>query len=47
MNDHVEDVTEERDEWMQKCKELTKRLENQQTENERLGYEVNSISESY
>ena len=47
MNDHVEDVTEERDEWMQKCKELTKRLEDQQTENERLGYEVNSISESY
>ena len=47
MNDHVEDVTEERDEWMQKCKELAKRLENQQTENERLGYEINSISESY
>lgn len=47
MNEQVEDVTEERDQWMQKCKELTIRWENEKMENERLGCEVNAISESY
>lgn len=47
MNEQVEDIREERDQLMQKCKELTKRLENEQMENERLGCEVNAISESY
>lgn len=32
---------------MQKCKQLTERLENEQLQNERLGCEVNAISESY
>lgn len=33
MNEQVEDIREERDQWMQKCKELNKRLENEQMEN--------------
>lgn len=37
MNEHVEDMTEERDQWIQKCKEITKRLESKQMENEKLG----------
>lgn len=38
MNEHVEDMTEERDEWIHKCKEVTKRLESMQKENEKLAY---------